>query len=120
MRLAGTLMVQASGEVVAQAKAVAAKLLDVPEAEIDFTDGLFVTPNSNRRLTIYDVAQALADNPALAPGRKPARQGDLHRPHPRLSDRLRDLRGRDRPRHRRGRRSCATARSTTPARRSIR
>ena len=67
MRLAGTLMVQASGDVVAQAKSVSAKMLDVPEAEIDFTDGLFVTPKSNRRLTIYDVAQALADNPALAP-----------------------------------------------------
>jgi carbon-monoxide dehydrogenase large subunit len=67
MRLAGTLMVEASGEVVSQAKVVAAKVLDVPEAEIEFTDGLFVTPNSNRRLTIYDVAQALADDPSLAP-----------------------------------------------------
>jgi carbon-monoxide dehydrogenase large subunit len=70
MRLAGTLMVQASGEVVTQAKAVAAKMLDVAEAEINFTDGLFVTPRSNRRLTIYDVAQAIDDNPALAAGRK--------------------------------------------------
>jgi carbon-monoxide dehydrogenase large subunit len=67
MRLAGTLMVEASGEVVKQAKAVAAKLLDVQEAEIDFADGLFVTPKSNRRLSIYDVAQALAENPAVAP-----------------------------------------------------
>ena len=69
MRLAGTLMVEASGEVVKQAKAVAAKVLDVAEAEIDFADGLFVTPNSNRRLTIYDVAQALDDNPSLARGK---------------------------------------------------
>jgi carbon-monoxide dehydrogenase large subunit len=38
MRLAGTLMFQASGEVVAQAKAVAAKVLDVPELEINFSD----------------------------------------------------------------------------------
>ena len=70
MRLGGTLMFQASGDVVAQAKAVAAKMLDVAEAEIDFTDGLFVTPKSNRRLTIYDVAQAIDDNPALAAGQK--------------------------------------------------
>jgi carbon-monoxide dehydrogenase large subunit len=70
MRLGGTLMFQASGDVVAQAKAVAAKMLDVAEAEIDFTDGLFVTPMSNRRLTIYDVAQAMNDNPALAAGQK--------------------------------------------------
>ena len=33
---------------------------------INFDDGLFATPNSNRRLTIYDVAQAIDDNPALA------------------------------------------------------
>jgi len=70
MRLAGTLMVQASGDVVAQAKSVAAKVLDVPEASIDFTDGLFVTPNSNRRLSIYDVAKALSDNPSLAPEKR--------------------------------------------------
>jgi len=56
MRLGGTLMFQASEDVVAQAKTVAAKMLEVAEAEIDFTDGLFVPPNSNRRLTIYDVA----------------------------------------------------------------
>ena len=68
MRLGGTLMFQASTDVVAQAKAVAAKMLEVAEAEIDFTDGLFVTPKSNRRLTIYDVAQAMEENPALAAG----------------------------------------------------
>jgi len=62
-------MVEASGEVVKQAKAVAAKVLEVAEADIDFSDGLFVTPKSNRRLTIYDVAQAIADNPSLAAGK---------------------------------------------------
>jgi carbon-monoxide dehydrogenase large subunit len=70
MRLAGTLMVQASTEVIAQARTIAAKVLDVPEPAVDFTDGLFVTPNSNRRLTIFDVAQALKENPALLPGQQ--------------------------------------------------
>ncbi len=70
MRLAGTLMVQASTEVIAQARMIAAKLLDVADANIDFTDGLFVTPQSNRRLSIFDIAQALNENPALLPGRK--------------------------------------------------
>ncbi len=70
MRLGGTLMFQACGEVLAQGKAVAAKMLDVAKAEINFTDGLFVTPKSNRRLTIYDVAQAMNENPALAAGSK--------------------------------------------------
>jgi carbon-monoxide dehydrogenase large subunit len=69
MRLGGTLMFEASTDVVAQATAVAAKVLGVPEAEIGFTDGLFVTPKSNRRLTIFDVAQAMDENPALAAGK---------------------------------------------------
>ncbi|MBM3527649.1 MAG: xanthine dehydrogenase family protein molybdopterin-binding subunit [Alphaproteobacteria bacterium] len=66
MRLGGTLMVQASGDVVTQAKAAVAKLLSVSEREVDFSDGSFAAPGSNRRLTIYDVARAVADNPALA------------------------------------------------------
>jgi aerobic carbon-monoxide dehydrogenase large subunit len=69
MRLGGTLMFEASTDVVAQAKSVAAKMLEVSETEIDFTDGLFVTPKSNRRLTIYDVAKAMAETPALAAGK---------------------------------------------------
>ncbi len=67
MRLGGTLMFEASADVVAQGKAAAAKILGVPDAEIAFTDGLFTTPKSNRRLTVYDVAQAIEANPALAP-----------------------------------------------------
>jgi len=70
MRLGGTLMFQASAEVVAQGKAVAAKMLGVPEAEINFSDGLFVTPKSNRRLSITDVAQAIEESPALNAGHK--------------------------------------------------
>ena len=69
MRLGGTLMFEASTDVAAQAKAVAAKVLGVPEAEIAFDDGLFQTPKSNRRLTIYDVAQALDADPSLAPAK---------------------------------------------------
>jgi carbon-monoxide dehydrogenase large subunit len=69
MRLGGTLMVEAATDVVAQGKALAAKILGVPESEIAFTEGLFATPNSNRRLTIYDVAQAMSDDPALAAGK---------------------------------------------------
>jgi carbon-monoxide dehydrogenase large subunit len=69
MRLGGTLMFQASEDVVAQAKAVSAKILGVPEGDVSFDDGLFAAPNSNRRLTIYDVARAMDDNPALAGGK---------------------------------------------------
>jgi carbon-monoxide dehydrogenase large subunit len=70
MRLAGTLMFQASADILGQAKTVAAKILGVPEIEIDFADGLLVTPKSNRRLTIVDIAQAIDENPALADGKK--------------------------------------------------
>ena len=65
MRLGGTLMFQASADVLGQAKAVAARILEVAEADINFSDGMLVTPNSNRRLTIFDVAQAIDQNPAL-------------------------------------------------------
>ncbi len=69
MRLGGTLMVEACTDVVALGLAVAAKILGVPQAEVSFTDGLFATPNSNRRLTVYDVAQAMNDDAALASGK---------------------------------------------------
>ena len=120
MRLAGTLMVEASNEVIGQAKAVAAKLLDVAEADIDFSDGLFVTPKSNRRLTIYDVAQALADNPCP---RRRRSSCTPRRPSPAASrptpPAARSARSRSTPTPARSR-SCAMARSTTPASRSIR
>jgi carbon-monoxide dehydrogenase large subunit len=69
MRLAGALMVEACADVVAEGKAVAAKILGVAEADVSFTDGLFATPTSNRRLTITDVAQAMTEDPALAGGK---------------------------------------------------
>ncbi|MBX9845497.1 MAG: xanthine dehydrogenase family protein molybdopterin-binding subunit [Xanthobacteraceae bacterium] len=69
MRLGGTLMFQASEDVVAQAKAASAKILGVPEGDVSFDDGLFSTPKSNRRLTVYDVAKAMDENPALSGGK---------------------------------------------------
>jgi len=63
-------MFQACEDVVAQAKAVAAKILEVTEADIAFSDGLFVTPKSNRRLNVFDIAKAMDESPALA-GAKP-------------------------------------------------
>jgi carbon-monoxide dehydrogenase large subunit len=72
MRLAGALMVRTSAEVRAQAARIAAALLGVKESEIAFTDGLFATPNSNRRLTVFDIARAIDNDPSLpADLRKP-------------------------------------------------
>jgi CO/xanthine dehydrogenase Mo-binding subunit len=67
MRLAGTLMHRAANELIAQARAVAARLLEVAEPDIAFGDGLFSAPDSNRRLSFFDIAQALKENPSLAP-----------------------------------------------------
>ncbi|AMN43013.1 xanthine dehydrogenase family protein molybdopterin-binding subunit [Rhodoplanes sp. Z2-YC6860] len=69
MRLGGTLMFQASEDVVAQAKAASAAILGVPESDVSFSDGLFAAPNSNRRLTIFDVAQAVSENSSLNGGK---------------------------------------------------
>jgi aerobic carbon-monoxide dehydrogenase large subunit len=59
MRLAGALMVETSRSVIDKARRIAAVMLDVPAADIAFTDGLFVAPNSNRRLTLFDIAKAI-------------------------------------------------------------
>ena len=58
MRLAGSLMVETSRTVIDKARRIAAVMLDVAESDISFTDGLFMAPNSNRRLTLFDVARA--------------------------------------------------------------
>jgi carbon-monoxide dehydrogenase large subunit len=65
MRLAGSLMVEATGRIVAQAKQVAAALLDAKEQAITFDDGLLSAPTSNRRLSLFDVARAIKDDPSL-------------------------------------------------------
>jgi carbon-monoxide dehydrogenase large subunit len=65
MRLAGALMVETSRTVIDKARRIAAVMLDVPEADISFSDGLFVAPNSNRRLTLLDIARGIDDHPSL-------------------------------------------------------
>lgn len=51
-------MVETSRAVIGKARRIAALMLDVAEGDISFADGLFVAPNSNRRLTLFDVARA--------------------------------------------------------------
>jgi carbon-monoxide dehydrogenase large subunit len=67
MRLAGTLLVEASDRIVAQARKVFAALAGCPENDVNFADGFFESPRSNRRLDIFDVARAVSTEPALAP-----------------------------------------------------
>ena len=65
MRLAGSLMVETSRTVIDKARRIAAAMLDVAEGDISFGDGLFMAPNSNRRLTLFDIARAVDDLPTL-------------------------------------------------------
>ena len=65
MRLAGSLMMEASRQVIEKARRVAAVMLEVSEEDVTFSDGMFSAPNSNRRLTLFDVASAIDALPAL-------------------------------------------------------
>ena len=65
MRLAGSLMMEASRQVIEKARRVAAVMLEVSEEDVTFSDGMFSAPNSNRRLTLFDVAGAIDALPAL-------------------------------------------------------
>jgi carbon-monoxide dehydrogenase large subunit len=65
MRLAGALMVETSRTVIDKARRIAAAMLDVSAADISFSDGLFMAPKSNRRLTVLDIAKAIDALPSL-------------------------------------------------------
>jgi carbon-monoxide dehydrogenase large subunit len=58
-------MVETSRTVIDKARRIAAAILDVAQDEITFADGLFMTPNSNRRLTLFDIAAAIDELPSL-------------------------------------------------------
>jgi aerobic carbon-monoxide dehydrogenase large subunit len=57
MRLVGTLLVEACGKIIAQARALAAAAFGSPDSEIKHTDGFFTTPRSNRSFTLFDLAE---------------------------------------------------------------
>src|SRR5260370_32733017 len=65
MRLAGTLLVEASDRIIDQARRVFAALVGCAEKDVSFDGGFFESPRSNRRLDVFDIAQAVATDPAL-------------------------------------------------------
>jgi carbon-monoxide dehydrogenase large subunit len=67
MRLAGTLLVEASDRIVAQARRVFAVLAGCAENDVSFGGGLFESPRSNLRLDLFDIADAIATDAALPP-----------------------------------------------------
>jgi carbon-monoxide dehydrogenase large subunit len=56
MRLVGTLLHEASGHILAQARSAAAELLAAEETDVMYQDGLFSAPSSNRTFTLFDLA----------------------------------------------------------------
>ncbi|MDH3241253.1 MAG: xanthine dehydrogenase family protein molybdopterin-binding subunit [Alphaproteobacteria bacterium] len=62
----GTAVSIATGKVLEKATALAAHMLEVDEKDVNFEDGVFSSPNSNRSLTMKEVARA-AVNPANLP-----------------------------------------------------
>jgi len=72
MRLAGALLMDTSGQIVAQARKVFTALAGADEAEVTFADGTFGAPRSNLRLGLFDVARAIDADPNVPPElRKP-------------------------------------------------
>ncbi len=71
MRLAGALLVEGSGKIVAQGCKVFAALARVAEADVSFDDGAFGAPRSNLRLGLFDIARAIETDPLPPELRKP-------------------------------------------------
>src|SRR6266849_4289650 len=68
MRLAGALMMESSRSVIEKARRIAAVMLEVDASDIAFSDGLFVAPKRNRRLTVFDIAGAIDELAKLPEG----------------------------------------------------
>src|SRR4051812_29537634 len=63
--LAGSAFHGAAEKIAAKARKLAAHLLQVDIGEINFADGIFSSPKTNRTLTMQDVARAAADSGKL-------------------------------------------------------
>ena len=61
MRLAGTLLVEASGKVVTNARRVLGHLFGANENEIDFVDGLFHLRSTNDAFSVFDIARLVEE-----------------------------------------------------------
>ncbi|HSZ68633.1 MAG TPA: xanthine dehydrogenase family protein molybdopterin-binding subunit [Xanthobacteraceae bacterium] len=67
----GSAFTLAAEKVEAKGKAIAAKMLKVDLADINFHEGLFSSPKTNRTLTIKEVAKASLDPKNLPDGMEP-------------------------------------------------
>jgi aerobic carbon-monoxide dehydrogenase large subunit len=67
MRIAGTLLIEASDRIIDQARRVFAALVGCAQSDVSLNGGFFESPHSNRRLDVFDIAQAVATDAMLAP-----------------------------------------------------
>ena len=97
-------------------------LLEAAAADIEFAEGRFEVKGTDRAIGIFEVARAALERSDLPEELRGPLRGEQRRDRQprRLPLWLPCLRGRDRSRHRRQSRSCATARSTIAAARSTR
>lgn len=60
MRMAGTVIVKAADELIAKGKRLAAFVLEAAETDIEFDNGSFSIAGTDRRIGLFDLADALA------------------------------------------------------------
>lgn len=69
--LAGSAFHLATEKIVAKARAIAARMLDVDETDLRFDEGVFSTSKTNRTLTVKEIAVAVLDPKNLPQGMEP-------------------------------------------------
>ncbi len=69
--IGGSAFHMAADKIVAKGKAIAARILAVAPDEVDFADGIFSAPRSNRTLTIKEIAKESLNPRSLPPGAEP-------------------------------------------------
>jgi carbon-monoxide dehydrogenase large subunit len=69
--IGGSALFQATEKIVAKATKIAAHMLETPEADVSFEDGVFAAEGSNRSLTIKEVAKAAVNPNNLPDGMEP-------------------------------------------------
>jgi carbon-monoxide dehydrogenase large subunit len=79
MRHAGTVIAKAAVDLIAKAKQIAAQALNVPPDSVEFTEGRFGSPNSNRSFDFYELAKEAAQL-KLADGLAAAADNEMHEP----------------------------------------
>ena len=79
MRHAGTVIAKAATDLIAKAKQVAAQVMDAPADSVQFTDGRFSSPTSNRTFDFFELAKEAAQL-KLQDGLAAAADNEMHEP----------------------------------------